>query len=135
MYHLFLFRRLIEKSRMFAHKKLDAWKDSMILVEDVYLITSCFPKSELFGLSSQIRRSAVSVPANISEGAARNRPKEFIRFIRFSFGSLSELETHLEISYRLRFIDENTFVRLQNKITKISAQLSGLIRSIEKKIV
>jgi four helix bundle protein len=135
MCHLFFFKRLIEKSQMFAHKKLDAWKDSMILVEDVYLITSCFPKSELFGLSSQIRRSAVSVPANISEGAARNKPKEFIRFIRISFGSLSELETHLEISFRLRFIDENTFVGLQNKITKISAQLSGLIRSIEKKIV
>lgn len=97
MYHLFFFRRLIEKSQMFAHKKLDAWKDSMILVEDLYLITSCFPKSELFGLSSQIRRSAVSVPANISEGAARNKPKEFIRFIRISFGSLSELEIHLEI--------------------------------------
>jgi four helix bundle protein len=135
MCHLFFFKRLIEKSQMFAHKKLDAWKDSMILVENVYLITSCFPKSELFGLSSQIRRSAVSVPANISEGAARNKPKEFIRFIRISFGSLSELETHLEISFRLRFIDENTFVGLQNKITKISAQLSGLIRSIEKKIV
>jgi four helix bundle protein len=135
MYHLFFFSRLIEKSLMFAHKKLDAWKDSMILVENVYLITSCFPNSELFGLSSQIRRSAVSIPANISEGAARNKPKEFIRFLRISFGSLSELETHLEISYRLRFIDECTFVSLQNKITKISAQLSGLIRSIEKKII
>jgi four helix bundle protein len=119
---------------MFAHKKLDAWKDSMILVEDVYLITSNFPKSEIFGLSSQIRRSAVSIPANISEGAARNRPKEFIRFIRFSFGSLSELETHVEISYRLKFIDEHTFITLQNKMKKISAQLSGLIRSLEKKI-
>jgi four helix bundle protein len=120
---------------MFAHKKLDAWKDSMILVENVYLITSGFPKSELFGLSSQIRRSAVSVPANISEGAARNKPKEFIRFIRFSFGSLSELETHIEISYRLKFIDEKTFLNLQNNMKKISAQLAGLIRSIEKKII
>jgi len=119
---------------MFAHKKLDVWKDSMILVEDVYLLTSDFPKSELFGLSSQIRRSAVSVPANISEGAARNKPKEFIRFIRISYGSLSELETHLEISYRLKFINQNKFMNLQKKITKISAQLSGLIRSIEKKI-
>ena len=119
---------------MFAHKNLSAWRDSMILVENVYLITSRFPKSEIFGLSSQIRRSAVSIPANISEGAARNRPKEFIRFIRFSFGSLSELETHLEISFRLKFIDEITFTDLQSKMKKISAQLSGLIRSIENNI-
>jgi four helix bundle protein len=119
---------------MLAHKKLSAWKDSMDLVETVYLLTSNFPKSEIFGLSSQIRRSAVSVPANISEGAARNRPKEFIRFIRFSYGSLSELETHLEISTRLKYIDENTLTGLQNKMRKISAQLSGLIRSLESKI-
>ena len=118
---------------MYAHKKLDIWKDSMILVENVYLITSGFPKSEMFGLSNQIRRSAVSIPANISEGAARNSPKEFIRFIRFSYGSLSELETHVEISYRLKFIDENTFIMLQNKMKKISSQLSGLIRSLETK--
>jgi len=97
---------------MFAHKQLSVWQESMILVENVYLITSNFPKSEIFGLSSQIRRSAVSIPANISEGAARNKPKEFIRFIRFSYGSLSELETHVEISYRLKFIDENTFTQV-----------------------
>lgn len=97
---------------MFAHKQLSVWQESMILVGNVYLITSNFPKSEIFGLSSQIRRSAVSIPANISEGAARNKPKEFIRFIRFSYGSLSELETHVEISYRLKFIDENTFTQV-----------------------
>lgn len=97
---------------MFAHKQLSVWQESMILVENVYLITSNFPKSEIFGLSSQIRRSAVSIPANISEGAARYKPKEFIRFIRFSYGSLSELETHVEISYRLKFIDENTFTQV-----------------------
>lgn len=97
---------------MFAHKQLSVWQESMILVENVYLITSNFPKSEIFGLSSQIRRSAVSIPANISEGAARNKPKEFIRFIRFSYGSLSELETHVEISYWLKFIDENTFTQV-----------------------
>jgi len=119
---------------MWAHKKLSVWKESMDLVESVYMLTSRFPKSEIFGLSSQIRRSAVSIPANISEGAARNRPKEFIRFIRISYGSLSELETHLEISTRLKYTDEYTLTDLQNKMRKISAQLSGLIRSLETKI-
>jgi four helix bundle protein len=119
---------------MLAHKKLSVWKESMDLVESVYLLTSSFPKSEIFGLSNQIRRSAVSIPANISEGAARNRPKDFIRFIRISYGSLSELETHLEISNRLKYIDANTLIDIQKKMRKISAQLSGLIRSLETKL-
>ena len=118
---------------MLAHKNLDVLKDSMVLVEEIYSATTCFPKSEMFGLTSQIRRSAISIPANISEGAARNKPKDFIRFIRISFGSLSELETHLEIAYRLKFIEKDSFDKLLNRTRKISTQLSGLIKSIEKR--
>ena len=105
----------------------------MDLVVMVYHITSAFPKSELFGLISQIRQSASSIPANISEGAARGTPKEFIRFLRISSGSLSELDTHIELSYRLNYLDKVTFDDLHEKMKKISSQLSGLIRSIEQK--
>ena len=119
---------------MFAHKKLSAWQDSMELVVALYKITSSFPKSELFSLTNQVRRSAVSIPANISEGAARGRPKEFIRFLRISHGSLSELDTHVDIAYRLKYINKDTFFNLNVKLKKISSQISGLIRSIEQKI-
>jgi four helix bundle protein len=97
----------------------------------VYRITSGFPKTEMFGLSSQIRRSAGSIPANISEGAARDRPREFIRFLRISFGSLSELDTHIDLAFRLNYLDEEIFQDLTVKMRKISAQISGLIRSLE----
>jgi four helix bundle protein len=118
---------------MLAHTKLSVWKDSINLVEDIYHITAKFPKSEIFGLTSQIRRSAISIPSDISQGAARNGPRDFKRFLRFSFGSLSELETQIEISYRLRYIDGNTYKNLQERVKKISAQLAGLIKSLEKK--
>ena len=118
---------------MFAHKKLSVWQGSMEVVIKVYLITAGFPKSEIFGLSSQIRRSAGSIPANISEGAARGRPKEFIRFLRISYGSLSELDTHIDLAFRLKYLDGDTFQDLQGKMTKLSSQISGLIRSIKQK--
>jgi four helix bundle protein len=118
---------------MFAHKKLSVWQESMMLVVDLYHYTSTFPKTEIFSLTSQIRRSAISVPANISEGAARGKPKEFIRFLRISFGSLSELETHLDLAHRLQYLDYDTFLELQIKMKRIASQISGLIRSVERK--
>ena len=118
---------------MFAHKKLSVWQGSMEVVIKVYLITAGFPKSEIFGITSQIRRSAGSIPANISEGAARGTPKELIRFLRSSPGSLSELDTHIDLSYRLKYLDQDTFNDLYGKMRQISAQLAGLISSIEKK--
>ena len=89
------------------HKKLDAWKYSMDLVERIYMITSKFPKSEIYGLTSQIRRSAVSIPSNIAEGAARDSNKEYNRFLAISLGSLSELETQVLIAERLKYILES----------------------------
>jgi len=73
------------------HKKLDIWKMSVDLVPEVYEITKKFPKEELYGLTNQVRRSAVSIPSNISEGAARNTEKEFIQFLYIALGSASEL--------------------------------------------
>jgi four helix bundle protein len=119
---------------MFAHKKLSVWQESMEIAVLIYNITACFPKSEIFGLSSQIRRSAGSIPANISEGAARGAPKEFVRFLRIASGSLSELDTHLDLAYRLHYLNLDTILDLQGKMKKISAQIHGLIRSINQKL-
>jgi four helix bundle protein len=79
------------------HYNLQAWKSAMALVKDVYVLTREFPKEEIYGLVSQMRRAAVSVPSNLAEGAARNGAKEFIQFLGVAKGSLSELETQLLI--------------------------------------
>jgi four helix bundle protein len=115
---------------MTSHKDLDAWKDSVDLVILIYQATQGFPKTELFGLTGQIRRASISIPANISEGAARNQTKDFIRFLRIAMGSLSELETLLIISARISLIDADSYNVLTGKIHKINKQLSGLIRSL-----
>jgi four helix bundle protein len=120
---------------MKTHKELNVWKDSIDLVVEVYRITKLFPKEELYGIVSQIRRSAVSVPANISEGSARNYSKEFIRFLRIAQASLSELETLIQISLKLNYLNEDNYQDLQGKIFKINAQLSGLIKSITQKYI
>ena len=117
---------------MKTHKDLDLWKDSIRMVVDIYLMTKEFPKEELYGLTIQIRRSAISIPANISEGAAKNSPPDFIRYLRIAQGSLSELETLLLIAFQLEYIDETGMKIIQGTINKINAQLSGLIKSIKK---
>jgi len=88
-----------------THKDLDVWKLSMELVEKVYAVTKSFPKEEQYVLSSQIRRSAISVPSNIAEGAARKGNKENLQFLYISLGSLSELETQILISKRINILD------------------------------
>lgn len=80
-----------------THKNLEAWKESINLVVDIYKITQQFPKDELYGLTNQIRRSAVSIPSNIAEGCARQTPKETAQFLHISLGSVAELETQLII--------------------------------------
>lgn len=89
------------------HKNLEVWKKSMLLVEETYKMASHFPDEEKFGLSSQIKRAAISIPSNIAEGAARSSNKEFIRFLRIALGSLSELETQYLLAIRLDFIEKN----------------------------
>ncbi|MDD5149724.1 MAG: four helix bundle protein [Flavobacterium sp.] len=86
------------------HKDLEAWKKSMDLVVNVYQITQLFPDTEKYGLTSQMRRAAVSIPSNIAEGAARKGNKELIQFLHIAIGSLSELETQYLIALRLEFI-------------------------------
>ena len=112
------------------HKDLEAWKKSIELVKDVYSITKNFPSNEQFGLVSQMRRAAVSIPSNLAEGAARFSDKESIRFIDISLGSLAELETQIIIAKELNFIKENQV--LLEKIKTVSALLIGLRKYLNK---
>lgn len=117
-----------------THKDLDVYKKSVQMVAEVYLITAKFPKEEIYGLVSQMRRAAVSVPSNIAEGAARNSHKEFVHFLYFSMGSLSELETQLEIAVILNFIKTDATTNLVQNLLSIKQMLLGLIKSLKTKL-
>jgi len=110
------------------HKKLDVWQMAMDLVIELYRITESFPKEEKYGLSNQVRRAAVSVPSNIAEGAARQTKKEFVNYLHMAQGSLSELDTQLEVARRLAFFDGNTWESLDKLIQRVDKMLTGLIR-------
>jgi four helix bundle protein len=110
------------------HKKLDLWKLGMQLVTDVYEITKTFPEQERFGLISQMRRAAVSIPSNVAEGAARKTSKEFIQYLYISQSSLSELDTQVEIAKRLGWLKEEDGKGLENAMNRMDKMLSGLIR-------
>ncbi len=111
-----------------SHHSLEVWKESVALVENIYKITSNFPIEEKYGLTSQIRRSAVSVPSNIAEGAARSSKNEFRQFLIIARGSLSELETQLIIADRLEYLKNKDVFR---DIDKVFALLGGLLNSIK----
>ena len=107
-----------------------AWQKSMTLAETIYKLTSMYPKQEIYGITSQMRRSAVSIFSNIAEGQLRNSKKEFIRFISIALGSCAELSTQLELSKRLGYIGDSDFKvtsRITDEVMKI---LRGLRRSV-----
>ena len=112
---------------MRTHKDLEVWKKSISLVTQIYSSTQSFPKEEIYGLTNQIRRAAVSVPSNISEGAARQTNKEFIQFLYIALGSNSELETQLLIAHNLNFISNNDYENCNQQVDEIGKMLSGLI--------
>ncbi len=114
------------------YKDLEVWQKSMELVVQYYQITKGFPVNEVYGLASQLQRAAVSVPANISEGHARQHTKEFLQSLSIAYGSLAELETHIEIAKRLGYIATDTAVELIDKTSTIGRMLNGLRRSLEK---
>ena len=119
---------------MKTHKDLDCWKRGIELVTEVYRVTKDFPKDELYGLTNQIRRAAVSIPSNIAEGAARNSEKEFAQFLYISLGSLSELETQFIISKNLVYIEEEKFDYIVSIITHVKRLILGLIK-YEKRLI
>ena len=106
-----------------AHKDLRVWQSAIALVEDVYRLTSTFPRDEQFGLTSQMRRAAVSVPSNIAEGSARQSTKELLHFLSMAAGSLAELDTQLEIALRLNLC--NNVTAIQDKLNETSALLQA----------
>lgn len=118
---------------MRTHKNLDVWKNSMDLVVDVYDALKIFPKEEVYGLGSQIKKSAISVPSNIAEGASGKHDKEFIQFLCISVGRLSEPETQFIISQRQGFISLEKLTTLTDNISLIQKQTYGLIRYITNK--
>ena len=104
----------------------------MALVKEVYRITASFPKEELYALTTQMWRAAVSIPSNIAEGAARNGNKEFVQFLSIARGSLSELETQLLIAHGIGYLKDNNDVL--SRIEHVFALLGGLINSLRKRI-
>ncbi|HVG31173.1 MAG TPA: four helix bundle protein [Pyrinomonadaceae bacterium] len=120
---------------MRPHEHLDVWNKAMDLVVKVYRSTESFPKDERFGLTSQIRRAAVSVPANIAEGAARQSGKEFAYFLSNAQGSASELETELLIAHRLGFLGEPTYRGLRAELDGIGRMIIGLSKHVRQKTI
>jgi len=114
-------------------KKLKVWQYGIEVVVDVYRSSQEFPKEEVYGLTSQMRRAAVSVPSNIAEGAGRNSDKDFSRFLDISLGSSFELETQLIIANKLEFLPNDKFDELAKKVQDEQKMITGLRRSLSKK--
>lgn len=113
------------------HKDMEVWKQSMDIVFRIYKLTEKFPKDEMFGLTSQMRRCAVSIPSNIAEACGRFSDKETLRFISIALGSIAELETHILIAIELKFIDDAQDIIEQ--IKKVNALLIGFKKYLENK--
>lgn len=113
------------------YENLRVWSESMDLSEQIYTVTRTFPRREDFALTSQFRRSAVSVPSNIAEGCGRYHTKEFVQFLYVARGSLFELMTLLELSVRFEYVSDGQYERLREKCEGVLAGLSALLRSLE----
>jgi four helix bundle protein len=116
-----------------THKDLKVWQESRKLITEIYYLTSNFPKEEVYSLTAQIKRAAISIPSNIAEGAARDSNKEYIHFLYISLGSVAELDTQLIIARDLNFINEKNFTVISQKLNDVAKMLSGLIKYRQSK--
>ncbi len=116
------------------HENLQIWKRSRLMVSEIYILTGKFPKSEMYVLTSQMRRASISVPSNIAEGAARISTKEFIRFLFIASGSLSELETQILLCVDLGYINEEEVIELRKNILILRKQIYATIRSLRERL-
>jgi four helix bundle protein len=116
---------------MKSHKDLDVWRVAVELAVEVYEVTKNFPKDELYGMTAQMRRAAVSIPSNIAEGAARQGDKEFVQFLHVALGSASELDTQLEIAMRVNLTTKESLEGLQSTVARVNQMLRGLVRSLK----
>jgi len=112
--------------------KLEVWKKAHQLTLDIYRLTSPFPRAELYGLTSQIRRSCSSIPANLAEGCGRIGNGEFGRFCSIALGSASELEYHLLLARDLGFLKENDYAELAQRTTELKRMLTGLLHKLKR---
>ena len=120
---------------MKTFRELLVWQKSMDLVTSVYTFTKIFPREENFGLTSQIRRSSISIPSNIAEGFGRDGLKDYLRFLNIAIASLYELQTQVEISFNLNYIDKNVFESVYSRTREIERMLSSLIRKLKQKTI
>ena len=112
-----------------THRDLLAWQEAMKLVAEVYKETAAFPREEMYGLTSQIRRAAVSIPSNIAEGSARNTTRELVQFLGVASGSLAELETQLELGKMLQFLPDNTeIIRQVHRVGRLLIALRSTLK-------
>ena len=124
-------RRIRNIMLQLKHKGLDVWQKSIELVSEVYGLTNSFPKEEQFSLTSQIRRSAISIPSNIAVGIARSSNLETIRFLDISRSSLVELDTQIQIAINLKYLNSSEIEKLSKTVNHIFAMLSKLIQKIK----
>ncbi len=117
-----------------SYQELEVWKVAMDLAAECYRVTKAFPKDEMFGMTSQIRRSASSIPANIAEGQGREHTKEFLNHVSIARGSLKELETHLLLCQRVGLLKEADLLSLITLCDRISQMLSRLRQALERKL-
>ncbi len=117
-----------------SFKDLRVWQKGIEIVIDAYALTKKFPKEELYSLTTQIKRSAVSIPSNIAEGQGRNSTKDFLRYISIAYGSLLELETQVSISEMLGYLSGNETRFLLEKCAEVGRLVNGLRNSLERKI-
>ncbi len=116
-----------------TYRGLIVWQKSMALVTEIYKITKTFPKDETYGLIAQIRRCAISIPSNIAEGYGRNSTSDYIRFLHIATGSLYELQTQMEIAFKLEYLKKADFDELYGSSREIERMLSSLSRKLNSK--
>ena len=116
-----------------SYEKLIVWQKSMNLVVEVYKITSNFPGSELYGLTSQLKRASVSIPSNIAEGSRRGSKKDFRNFLINAYSSGAEIETQLQIAFRLKYINNYQLMKINIQLLEIMKMLNTFIRKLNEK--
>ena len=119
----------------FTYRELEVWKQGMDLVEEAYKATRSFPKSELYGLTSQLHRAAISIPANIAEGHSRRTTKAYLNHVSVAIGSQAELETHIELSQRLGYLKPGENTQLAATARSVGRLLYGLHRALARKLL
>jgi four helix bundle protein len=117
-----------------SYRELTAWQKAMDLVEMIYTATRIWPKEEVYSLTSQVRRAAVSVPSNIAEGQGRNSTKEFLHHLSMAYGSLCEVETQVLVAQRLDYLNSDTAKQLLTNTAEVGRLLNGLSRSLSEKL-